>query len=433
MPGKANSEEAKENFRERFPLGADGAPLPPLALLKRGKPLPPPRDELPTDVANCGWEFEKYTPCEWEKVWYKRFNEIDQTMCLRGSKMWTDPELQPFAQSYTDVIAEGRLSPNLLAKPAKPGDKDACENWVHPQADLAHPSVLISPPLPGVFPAGSFSWMDYVFKCKGGDGDGDGKPKVPLPKGAPAIGARQRVYIEALAGVLRHPRTCEVPTKEIPDPSGKWRSRRDWLLTDTWTIHRNDAFASRFRRPRFLFYDLGATTWSFGHGGEVGQQAPEEISSQNWFHALYANKHCAPFDRMFLYEVTEYPRAKVFDPIPGHVLPKYHWINRPAQVDVESWDNPWNHVLSEASEADFVVMKLDVDHPGIENPLMDTLLATPELMRRVDEFYFEHHVRLKIMMACCWGDVSGSRLRQDASLRLFTKLRQHGMRAHSWI
>lgn len=75
-----------------------------------------------------------------------------------------------------------------------------------------------------------------------------------------------------------------------------------------------------------------------------------------------------------------------------------------------------------------MVVKLDIDTPLVEMAMVQQLLDSPELLRLVDVFYFEHHVHLEELLV--WGPlVEGSVL---SSLELFSKLRHKGVDAHYW-
>ncbi len=77
-----------------------------------------------------------------------------------------------------------------------------------------------------------------------------------------------------------------------------------------------------------------------------------------------------------------------------------------------------------------VIVKLDIDTPHVEVAMVQQLLKSPELLKLVDVFYFEHHVHLW-ELAYAWGsDVEGSVL---SSLELFAALREKGVDAHFWV
>lgn len=78
---------------------------------------------------------------------------------------------------------------------------------------------------------------------------------------------------------------------------------------------------------------------------------------------------------------------------------------------------------------DFVMVKLDIDTPSIENVLVEQLLADKTLQALVDEFFFEHHVDL-LPMHNFWGHPLPGSLAD--TYHIFSKLRRLGIHAHSW-
>ncbi len=77
-----------------------------------------------------------------------------------------------------------------------------------------------------------------------------------------------------------------------------------------------------------------------------------------------------------------------------------------------------------------IIVKLDIDTPDLEGPLVEQLLADPHLLSLVVEFHFEHHVSLPDMRP--WWHNNVSSMKVDGSMALFRKLREAGVRAHSW-
>ena len=62
-------------------------------------------------------------------------------------------------------------------------------------------------------------------------------------------------------------------------------------------------------------------------------------------------------------------------------------FNRPASADPTSRAWPWRHVLR-AHQDDFVVVKMDIDHADIENPLAAQIVSDPELYSRIDVLFW---------------------------------------------
>jgi hypothetical protein len=77
-----------------------------------------------------------------------------------------------------------------------------------------------------------------------------------------------------------------------------------------------------------------------------------------------------------------------------------------------------------------VIVKLDIDSHHIEMALVQQLIQSPELIKLVDVFYFEHHVFLKELAGHWRRSMKGSVL---SSLELFASLRQKGVDAHFWV
>jgi len=75
-----------------------------------------------------------------------------------------------------------------------------------------------------------------------------------------------------------------------------------------------------------------------------------------------------------------------------------------------------------------VIIKLDIDTPILENELIDQILNDKSISSLIDEMFFEMHVTINEMIRF-WGTPSGQL--KDTYI-LFTKLRQLGIRMHSW-
>ena len=93
--------------------------------------------------------------------------------------------------------------------------------------------------------------------------------------------------------------------------------------------------------------------------------------------------------------------------------------------------NPLHSIIKQLNEDDFIVLKIDIDTPAVEMPLVKQLLEDKDGIyhRLIDQFYFEHHVRLWEMMAW-WGKGLPESIKE--SLDLFYNLRRKGIPAHFW-
>jgi len=136
------------------------------------------------------------------------------------------------------------------------------------------------------------------------------------------------------------------------------------------------------------------------------------------------------FDHIYGYEINHQDPKNVYEAIPDDLKNSYHWYNVGVDATNGDYQNPFTILAETFSEEDFVVVKLDIDTPEIENILADQLASNEKLRRIVDVFYYEHHVALK-ELAIPWGRyMAGSLLK---SMELFRELRSHGIAAHYWI
>lgn len=92
--------------------------------------------------------------------------------------------------------------------------------------------------------------------------------------------------------------------------------------------------------------------------------------------------------------------------------------------------NPLHSILSRFDEDDFIVIKLDIDHAATEIPLAMQLLEDENMSKKVDVFYFEHHVNMK-EIAGFWGRSMVGSIKD--TMELFHSLRQKGILAHFWV
>ena len=94
--------------------------------------------------------------------------------------------------------------------------------------------------------------------------------------------------------------------------------------------------------------------------------------------------------------------------------------------------NPLESILKNFNEDDFIVIKLDIDCPDIELPLAMQLLEDKDGVyhKLIDQFYFEHHVRMDDMKKY-WSDSMTGTMKE--SFELFQNLRKKGIPSHFWI
>lgn len=92
--------------------------------------------------------------------------------------------------------------------------------------------------------------------------------------------------------------------------------------------------------------------------------------------------------------------------------------------------NPLKSIVAKYTKDDFVVVKLDIDTSHIEVPLAKQLLEDDSLHEIVDQFYFEHHVKLQ-ELARYWGRSMSGTIKD--SFDLMNGLRKKGIASHFWV
>ena len=148
-----------------------------------------------------------------------------------------------------------------------------------------------------------------------------------------------------------------------------------------------------------------------------------------YIHQLYG-KFGFKFDHIYAYEVTVKEPANVFKQVPKKLMASFHWINVGVSTDIGDKMNPFTTLLENFNRDDFVVVKLDIDTPELENKLANQVKDDPALLDLIDVFYYEHHVKQK-ELAMYWGSLwSGS---VGGSLELMSALRARGVSAHYWV
>ena len=143
------------------------------------------------------------------------------------------------------------------------------------------------------------------------------------------------------------------------------------------------------------------------------------------------------FNQMYGWEYTLLEPNTFWECVPDAVKPIYHFFNVPITSNVTEPHSPLRHIKLIAREEDFVSFKLDVDTSSVEIPLVLQLVASNELLKLVDEFFFELHFRCEIMKECGWGNsmpesMDWLKLDRLNTLLLFANMRRKGVRAHIW-
>jgi hypothetical protein len=207
-------------------------------------------------------------------------------------------------------------------------------------------------------------------------------------------------YIEPLVSHLRHPLSfCDSEVGKMD---------RSYIVPPPFLAENIKKF----------YYDAGASKWNTGKGGP----------SLSFFTNIW-KRHGIEFDHIECWEGST-PASKFQASVPQDFRSRvtYHqeWI---ASSPNETGPFLPRIIAQQTHEKDYVLLKLDIDNGKVEKGTVDYLLRHPTL---VDEFVWEHHAGGNYLLRRAWrGSVDG--LTVHDSYQYFLKLRQLGIRAHSWV
>lgn len=221
--------------------------------------------------------------------------------------------------------------------------------------------------------------------------------------------------IEPLVGFLRHP---QAHCHEFPSATPWVRNiqRKDYLIP-AWRSE-----VSYQGKASAIFFDLGASLYRTGQGG----------ASMSWFVEEYEARGIQ-FDRIFAWEATKHADTMIYGPMPLRIVDRVSYYNVPVNPKVGAKYNPWRTLKEVTTPRDFVVVKIDIDNSQIEEALIEQLLSDRTLSNLVDELYFEHHVLHTPMWRGGWRATTITNHTLVDSYMIFLRLRELGIRAHSWV
>lgn len=280
-------------------------------------------------------------------------------------------------------------------------NRDAVDSWMALAEERATAGWDTNRMLEAHWPAGVMSYFSIESHCKGQD-----------------VQEVARVPIEPLVGFLRHPRAvCLGPGLPLI-------LSKDYLLPN-WNF---EISPQPKGARRAFFFDLGASTYNAGAGGASG----------SWFVDEYARRGIQ-FDRILAWEMTQMSPAHIFRAMPNDVVDRVSYYNIPVSARKGHPHNPLRTLQNIATVDDFVVIKLDIDHSIIETAIVKQILESSEIAALIDEFYFEHHVLRNPVINLGWAGAISRDLDTGhvdhigESYRIFSALRDAGIRAHSWV
>lgn len=345
-------------------------------------------------LSQCWWQFHKYHPSEFEVLWKQDITINQESVCDR------------MTGTYREYVGIYLRSLSLLTPDQAPE--------IDPETLLCSTELMATynqPDQRAELDHRVFSRFEYRFLCDGG------KLSQEHTLGQTPGQRTRNVSIDPIAGVLRHPAAClsdQVLRKD-------YFALSSWAMYFSHTVRPNPALIREQQQSLNFYFDLGASLWKSGAGG----------ASQEWINSVYET-YCIKFDHIYAWEVTIHNPCTVMSEIPDSVKPKYHWFNIPANPSESSGDNPLHMILSETTPSDFVVLKIDIDNWKVEEKFVQQILDFPEISARIDEMYWEHHVNFHPMNTY-WGASVHDSFKMVDSIKIFEKLRNLGIRAHSWV
>jgi hypothetical protein len=233
-------------------------------------------------------------------------------------------------------------------------------------------------------------------------------------------------YIEPLVAYLRHPLSCcedfyNYSTKFSPKPQpnsphcyGYLRTSRTQYIPPSPTMRRISHGGTFPDSTKYYYFDAGASDWEGGKGGP----------SLTYFYDLW-KLHGLTFDKIYAYEAAT-TEEKFNETLPAahQNLVQYQQVYVRSQVNDSIHPNgPFlpHEIQRIANKDDYVLFKLDIDSPGVEEGNVEYLLDPKnDILDWIDEFFYEFHVEKAPWKISEWYNN-------------FLAMRQRGVRAHSWI
>jgi len=340
-------------------------------------------------------------------------NDIGDNLRLR----WHNREYQPGSAEHYIVSNLDRLGFN------KPENTDTCHIWIDPNAttlevfnslvvykndiDKYNEIVMNFKPVPSIIDKIRQEGCGVKEKTRICDSlrlHRNGMQGIFPSK---QLSFTSSGYVEPLLPPMRSHKICDYFNTHVMS--------MEYLVHD---FH----FMCRKLKPtsRLVFLDMGAALDYHG----TNQPVVTLLSQYEKFGFV--------FDQIYGFEAKGKNPVDVYEQsLPEHYISSYHWINVGVSAKEGDKLNPLHSIIKKFNEDDFVVVKLDIDTPSIELPLVLQLLEDKDgvYSKIIDQFYFEHHVHLGELKRNWKRKVNGT---VGESLELFTNLRKRGIPAHFW-
>lgn len=244
-------------------------------------------------------------------------------------------------------------------------------------------------------------------------------------------------YIEPLVSHLRFPLCGCWNSKKLSDIYAL-KISKGYIIPPSPSIRSSrrryeDAVVPNRYHKRYLYFDAGASSWTQGLGG-----ASLEYFANVW------QRHGIVFDEIYAFEATT-SRQDFYQSIPSlfwsdRTVYQQSYVSSRLADDAPSTPFIPKFIQNHATIGDYVVFKLDIDSPGVEEATIEYLVDTngSDTYLWIDELFWEHHVYDNPFMRRAWypdgrGNVNQTDSTMRGSYNLFLKMRKLGIRAHSWV
>ncbi|CAF1321853.1 unnamed protein product [Adineta steineri] len=329
----------------------------------------------------CHWKFDHYVASGWERFWYDNIDALQKNVCVTLSKADQMSKSIRLIERIT-ILQQSIFNKSSISKEAN---------------EL-------------------FSQMFYRLECS---------------SGRSLLVAQQ---IEPLVGLLRDPLTiCSgfnqtIPLHLIQNEEDDMQSKRFILLAPSAPYVNfpptgsQPPWISQKHRRKYLF-DIGSSYFN----GNSALNKRGSATSARWFYE-YFRKNSLQFDRIIAFEDSELLPKTAWQQLPDDLVTVYTLIN--VAVETSGKFNPLKMLQSLAQPEDYVLFKLDIDAFYLEMKFIEQIIENKLLHSLIDELFFEMHVSVNEMLP--YWELTVGPVHLNDSYVLFTKLRQLGIRMHSW-
>lgn len=285
-----------------------------------------------------------------------------------------------------------------------------------------------------------------------------------MPRRAGSCGAQP---IEPLTGALRHPLASGMcySREHKRDEIISFLNFTHLIVSDHCkpgcrrTITASGSSDRHVRARRNIYYDLGCAAYADVSRGtqfkvavirakqrntsveyevaRIDQQHEEKLMTRTTifpigasiptFRSLY-RRNCIEFDEIYAWDAHPYTMKSWYSRVPPSNRANITFINKP----VDASDSSALGVLRRtARPEDFVVFKLDIDTPKVEQQILDVLLSDDATLGLIDEFFVEYQA------GKTWEDLGdadpATRHNVARAVQMLATLRRRGVRAHFWV